>query len=155
MIGKILWIGVRPERKAPLIAKLSVQADVHHGLSGDHDSKPHRQVTLISAEELEKTAKLLGQASIDPARTRRNILISGLDFNMPPGTQMRLGEAVIEITGPCLPCSRMDETLGEGGRAAMAEAGGLTARIIIPGEISVGDTAKIVLQAVRAQPTPV
>lgn len=143
MNGVVKWIGVRPMRKAPVEMQTSVFADIASGLSGDHDTQPHRQVTLISAEALEKTARLLSVPVVDPAKTRRNILIAGIDFDIAPGTQMILGEAIVEITGPCLPCSRMDENLGEGGRAAMADAGGLTARIVKSGRISTGDSVEI------------
>ncbi len=144
MSAIVKWIGVRPERKAPLESKTSVYADLVEGLTGDHATRPHRQVTLISQEALEGVASMLGQPVVDPANTRRNILISGLDFNLKDGTQLRIGDAVIELTGPCLPCERMDETLGDGGRHAMANAGGLTARILASGAISVGDLVVLV-----------
>jgi MOSC domain-containing protein YiiM len=67
------------------------------------------------------------------------VLIEGLDFSViQPGTELRIGEAIVEITGPCLPCERMDQTIGSGGRAAMADAGGLTARILQSGWIRIG-----------------
>lgn len=144
MKGIIKWIGVRPERKAPLHSVPSVYADRNDGLTGDHDTKPHRQITIISREALAAVAQTMGVLEIDPADTRRNILISGMDFNIESGTRIRLGEAVIEITGPCLPCERMNETLGDGGRMAMADAGGLTAMILSSGQIAVGDGVEII-----------
>jgi len=143
MNGIVKWIGIRPERKTQVTAIEKVFADKISGLSGDHDTKPHRQITLISYEALLGVAKTLGKDSVDPALTRRNILISGLDINMKAGTKVKVGEALIEVTGPCLPCSRMDENLGPGGRDAMAEAGGFTGKILESGQISIGDVVTL------------
>lgn len=143
MSGTITWIGVRPERRAPLQSVPAVYADRNNGLTGDHDTKPHRQITVISQEALAEVANTMGVSHVDPANTRRNILIAGMDFNIESGTRIKLGEAIIEVTGPCLPCERMNETLGDGGRVAMADAGGLTARILRSGHLAVGDSVEM------------
>lgn len=108
-------------------------------------------MTLISKELLDEVALHLGVSAVDPAKTRRNILIAGLDFTLENGTRLRIGKALVEITGPCLPCSRMDETMGEGGRAAMADAGGLTARILSSGQISIGDHVEFMRESATMQ----
>ena len=145
MSGIVTWIGIRPERKAPVQPVEYVYADAETGLTGDHPSKPGRQVTLIFQEALVEAAVIMDKEKIDPAVTRRNILISGIKGELKPGVQIAIGEAMLEITGPCLPCSRMDETIGEGGRSAMAnaKAGGLTANIVASGKIVVGDTVNV------------
>ena len=125
MAGKVEWIGIRPERKAQVVSKDSVNVDLETGIEGDHPANANRQVTIISKEHLNDVSTSLGADNIDPTETRRNILISGLDFDTIQTGTIRIGGVLLEITGPCRPCIRMDQNLGEGGRRAMEGEGGL------------------------------
>jgi MOSC domain-containing protein YiiM len=71
--------------------------------------------------------------------------VSGINLLSLKNRRVRIGEEVIlEITGECHPCSRMEEELGPGGYNAMRGHGGLTARIIAGGIIRVGDAVQVV-----------
>ena len=70
---------------------------------------------------------------------RRNLVVSGLNLAAFRGLRLRLGRAEVEITGPCHPCSRMDEVLGHGGYSAMRGHGGWYATVNAAAEIRVGD----------------
>jgi MOSC domain-containing protein YiiM len=50
-----------------------------------------------------------------------------------------MGGAVLRITGPCAPCSRMEAALGPGGYAALRGHGGWCAEVLAAGALSVGD----------------
>ena len=56
--------------------------------------------------------------------------------------RLRIGDVLLEGTGVCAPCSRMEENLGSGGFHAMRGHGGITAAVIEPGELKVGQTVE-------------
>jgi MOSC domain-containing protein YiiM len=99
-------------------------------------------VTLIRAEHLVEIAMRAGLASVDPAVLRRNLVVSGLPLSVLIGQRLSIGDTQLELSGPCSPCSRMDEALGPGGRSAMSGRGGVTAIVIRGGEIRRGDTVE-------------
>jgi MOSC domain-containing protein YiiM len=139
--GKVTWIGLRTERRKPLDSRKSVVAQKDVGLAGDHYASKggKRQVTLIQQEHIMAVASMMGMAEIDPTALRRNIVVSGINLHALKGKSFRLGEAVLEYTGECHPCSRMEESLGEGGYNAMRGHGGITCRILESGTISLND----------------
>ena len=116
------------------------------GLAGDHHRTTRdgpRQVTLIQAEHLAVIASYLGHDSLDPVSTRRNIAVRGLNLLALKDRRFRVGRALLEHTGACQPCGRMEENLGPGGFQAMRGHGGITARVIAGGTIRVGDTVTV------------
>jgi MOSC domain-containing protein YiiM len=94
---------------------------------------------LIQAEHLAVIAAFLRRDQVDPALLRRNIAISGINLLALSGAQFAIGAAVMEGTGACHPCSRMEETFGGGGYNAIRGHGGITARVISGGVIRLGD----------------
>ena len=136
--GVVIWIGLRPERRADLAAVSRVVATPDLGLEGDHYAKAggKRQVTLIQAEHLDAVASMLGKDRIDAATVRRNLAVRGINLLALKGKQFRVGDAVLEYTGLCHPCSRMEYLLGPGGYNAMRGHGGITARVLQGGDIA-------------------
>ena len=123
-------------------------ADDRLGLRGESELST-RQVTLIQAEHLGVIAALARVARVDPVGLRRNLVVSGINLLALKNARLKLGDSVVlEIVGPCQPCSRMEETIGPGGYAAMRGHGGMTARVIEGGPIAVGDAVAALPRAV-------
>ena len=144
-IGCVKWIGVRPERKATMIVVDAVEARAGRGLTGDRYASKNgkRQVTLIQQEHLQVIASLLGRENVDPALLRRNITVSGINLLALKEKQFYVGKALLEYTGLCHPCSAMEATFGAGGYNAVRGHGGITARVLEDGIISLNDEVRI------------
>ena len=128
---------MRPDKGAPMKVVREACAIAGRGLEGDRAAlrEGHkRQVTLIQAEHLAVIAKLAGVRKVDPARLRRNVVVSGINLVSLLKKKFRIGDVVLVGMAPCDPCFKMEEL-----DAPMAGMGGITARILSGGTISVGD----------------
>jgi len=144
--GRVTWIGVRPARAAPVIPLETVMTEAGKGLTGDRyrtSSNGARQVTLIDAAALDAVAGYLHHRLLDPALVRRNIVVQGINLLALKSRRFRIGQAVLEYSGECHPCSRMEASLGTGGYNAMRGHGGITARIVQGGQIALGDEVQV------------
>lgn len=139
--GQVLWLGVRPRRREPMLALPSADFDVAQGVAGDRYTRVsgNRQVTLIQTEHLAAIASHLGRSQVLPEDLRRNVVTQGINLIALKEKRFRIGSAILETTGECHPCSRMEEIMGVGGYNAVRGLGGITARIIESGTVSVGD----------------
>ena len=137
--GCAAWIGVRPGRREEMIACPRALIDMT-GLQGDRRTEPgKRAVSLIQWEHLPVIAALIGAEDLDPKLLRRNVAVSGINLLGLRKARFRLGSAILMGTGLCAPCSRMEENLGKGGYSAVRGHGGITAEVLEPGDVSVGD----------------
>jgi len=143
--GKLQWIGIRPERKAPMLKPESVEAIAGRGLLGDRYNSKNgkRQVTLIQGEHLFAIASMLDLDSVAPELLRRNLVVTGINLLALKDKKFRIGDALLEFTGLCHPCSAMEATFGAGGYNAVRGHGGITARILESGFIKLGDAVEV------------
>ena len=141
-VGRIEWIGIRPAREEPVEPRSEVSITVQDGIVGDRfNGRPgsDRQVTLIQKEHLSAIGSMLGRGEVAPELLRRNIVVSGINLLALKDKSFRIGEAVLEFTGPCQPCSKMEAALGPGGYNAMRGHGGITATVLQDGLVKIGD----------------
>jgi len=147
--GRVEAIVVRgaPRERARLVVATTALAGI--GLADDRLGQrgeaelSTRQVTLIQQEHLPLIASFARSGPIDPVDLRRNLVVSGINLLSLKNARLRVGEALLQIVGPCAPCSRMEEVIGAGGYAAMRGHGGMTARVLEAGAIRVGDTVGV------------
>ena len=140
--GTLLWIGLRPARDVAMLTPASARLVAARGIEGDrYDTKRDgaRQVTLISREGLAAIASYLGRDKIAPELLRRNFVTEGINLTALKNFRFRIGQTLLETTGECAPCSRMETALGQGGYNAVRGHGGITARVIEGGEVHIGD----------------
>jgi len=152
-VGRVEWIGCSPARRAPLVAPAEVEAIAGKGLAGDHHSEDpkrqkKRQVTLIQAEHIAAVSQLMGGDIIPPSAMRRNIVVAGFNLAAVRTSRFKIGDAILQGTGDCVPCALMEETIGPGGYEAMLLHGGITAVVETSGSIRIGDEVRHVKSAV-------
>lgn len=143
-VGRLEWIGLRPERRAPLVVVEEARLVEGRGLEGDRYKKKNgkRQVSLIQKEHFDVMRALL-DVPVEPEILRRNLVLSGIPVAALRRTRFSIGSAVLEGTDRCAPCSRMREALGPGGYAAMIDMGGVLARVLEGGTIKLGDEVRV------------
>lgn len=150
-IGQLVWIGISPQSGGNIVPMEQAELLVDHGLAGDHHAKRRagtkRQITLIQQEHLAAVAGFLHRENLEPELLRRNLVVSGINLLALKGKQFQIADCLLEYTGPCDPCSRMETNLGPGGLNALRGHGGITAKVLMGGIIRRGDK----VQAVSSQ----
>ena len=119
---------------AKVIAGFGIEGDRHATSEG---IKQARQVLLMDEETLE--SKALSQGDV-----RENITTSGIDLaSLPEGQRLALGdEVVVQISGHCAPCARMDE-IRPGLKEELEGRRGMLSSVIQGGSVKVGDAIRV------------
>jgi MOSC domain-containing protein YiiM len=148
--GQVRWLGVRPAPQVPMLMVEAVEARRDAGLTGDYRSASRntssRQVTLIQWEHLAVINALMGRSAdnlLTPADLRRNLVISGINLFSLKDRRFRLGQAILQTTGWCQPCAKLERRLGPGSFQAMRGHGGITAQVLHGGIIRLGDSLSV------------
>ncbi|MEK9805202.1 MAG: MOSC domain-containing protein [Euryarchaeota archaeon] len=90
-----------------------VDGDFNKFRTEKKNSTGTRAVTLFSLEQIEKL-KSEGHA-IDVGTTGENITIEGVDWpSLEVGARMMIGEAMIELSEPTAPCSKIGKSFIDG-----------------------------------------
>lgn len=138
--GKLLGIAIRQKSRSPMIPLDRAEVTTGKGVVGDFRGRPgSRQVTVLSREAWQAACEQIGQTLHWTVR-RANLLVEGIELPKTIGRKIHIGEIVLEICGETDPCERMDAQVS-GLTAALSPEwrGGVCCRVIIGGEILVGD----------------
>ncbi len=125
------------------------------GIKGDRffDYKPDYkgQITLFDWAVFERLRDEVVKGDLHPMALRRNVVAKGVDLNELINKRFTLGG--VELTGSCecAPCYWMDQACAPGSHEFLKGHGGLRARILQGGELSVGDCHLEVLGEVEAR----
>jgi MOSC domain-containing protein YiiM len=148
--GRLLGIARRLRSRAPMetLEESAVGRDV--GVAGDSRGQipigrsTRRQVSVMSRECWDRANAELG-TSLDWWLRRANLFVEGVHLPHRAGDCIAIGdEVMLEITGECDPCRRMDE-IQPGLMAALTPEwrGGVLCRVIESGRIRIGDDVRI------------
>ncbi|MGD8625253.1 MAG: MOSC domain-containing protein [Anaerolineae bacterium] len=112
------------------------------GIVGDaHAADWHRQVSLLAWESIEKM-RALG-LNVKAGSFAENITTRGLSLvDLPVGTQLRLGEALVEVTQIGKECHDRCAIYYQAGDCVMPREG-IFVRVHQGGHIKAGDTIKV------------
>jgi MOSC domain-containing protein YiiM len=132
--GTIDHLFIKPGHREEMIPVETINVIQQKGIEGDASfGRSNRQILIISHE----VVKAYG---LMPGDLRENITVSQLDVSaISTETRLSIGEVVLEVTGDCNPCARLEE-LRVGLMDEIHGNRGILARVLEPGEINVGQT---------------
>ena len=112
------------------VAGFGIEGDRHANSTGPGAA---RQVLLMDQQTLDAFDLAHGQV-------RENVTVADIDLHaLDAGQRLALGgQVVLEITGHCTPCQRMDE-VRPGLRAELSGQRGMLATVVAGGVARVGD----------------
>ncbi|HZA49338.1 MAG TPA: MOSC domain-containing protein [Myxococcaceae bacterium] len=110
------------------------------GFEGDRHARRapggKRQLLLLDARHLR-------ELDLIPGTLKENAVIEGLPLEaFPAGQRLRLGAALVELTGPCEPCHKV-EALRPGLLRESWGRRGQLARVLEGGSVRVGDAVEV------------
>ena len=115
------------------------------GLEGDAHAGSERQVSLLSADQVEAfRQRTKGAVDLPPGIFGENLLIEGFDFrSFPVGTRFRVGEVVLSLTQIGKRCHSGCEIMQRTGECIMPREG-VFARVVKGGTVKCGDTVEMI-----------
>lgn len=112
------------------------------GIEGDAKGRPgRRQLNVMVAEVVEG----LGREGFrtGPGELGEQIVVSGIAAeSLTVGSRLRIGKAVVEVTLPRTGCDRFEAIQGKP-KASVTGRLGVMARVVVGGEVRVGDAAEL------------
>ena len=146
------------EEAITLVEGQGVQGDAHSGRTVKHRSRvardptqPNlRQVHLLHAELFDEL--MAAGFAVWPGELGENITTRGIDLlALSTGTRLRIGAAVVEVTGLRNPCSQLDRfqqgltaaVLDRDAQGQLVRKAGVMAVVVVGGQIRAGQAVEI------------
>jgi MOSC domain-containing protein YiiM len=133
----------RPAGTHPIVEVRTARCVAGRGIEGDRffDFKPNYkgQITFFAQEVYESLSASLCVRDRPSSVLRRNVITSGVDLNTLIGREFEIQGVRFLGTGECSPCHWQNEAFGPGAEAGLRGRGGLRAKIISDGVLSVSD----------------
>jgi MOSC domain-containing protein YiiM len=139
-VGKLVGIAMHAKARQPMELRATIEVVAGAGLAGDARGKVrNRGVTVLSQEGWDAACAQLGE-DLPWTSRRANLLVEGIDLREQTGRRLRVGAVLLEITGQCDPCARMDEAF-PGLRRALGPdwRAGVCCTVVTPGRLSLAD----------------
>ena len=137
--GEVVAIHVRSGHRQPMQSLEEGIAISDQGLQGDYKGQPGsaRQVLVMDRETLDNL-------HVEPGMIRENLTLQGIPVaSLQPGQVLFIGDEVtLEVTGPCAPCSRMDE-IRSGLQQSLQGRRGTHTMVLNGGTLKVGDQVRV------------
>jgi len=128
--------------QAPTLSHQELHFTEGKGIAGDRFEESLYPVTFFSLEVAEAIEEAF-EREIDIKLYRRNITISGVNLCELIGKQFYVGEVLFEGMAHCNPCTWMDAVIEKRTYRLMKGRGGLRAKVLKGGTLSLG---KVTLQ---------
>jgi len=148
-LGRLLGIARHARPRGAMETLDAADVGLDTGVHGDFRGslKPgrnKRQVTVMTADSWRAVLHELG-ASIPWEQRRVNLLVDGVELERTRGATLAFaGGVVLEITGECDPCSRMEEVAaGLKGALLPHWRGGVNCIVRQAGRLAIGDEMRI------------
>ena len=126
-----------PSGNHPITEADQVECVAGRGIRGDRyfDCKENYkgQITFFSLDLFDAMRRELTLPQVQPAATRRNVFVAGVDLNALVGQEFEIQGVRFAGVEECRPCYWMDSALGPGAEKWLKGRGGLRARILTNG----------------------
>ncbi|AXI41585.1 MOSC domain-containing protein [Sulfitobacter sp. SK011] len=173
-IAIVTWLGRVPKKRTNIrsepieqafVSYAGIEDDFHSGLTrascvrvtAQHpkgtEIRNTRQLSILSVEELDAIARVIGIEAMDPTTLGASIILKGIpDFTyVPPGSRLQTESGttiVIDVeNGPCnFPAREIEKDMpghGKSFKTAARGKRGVTAWVEREGMIAIGDTLRL------------
>jgi MOSC domain-containing protein YiiM len=133
--GRVVSLHAAAERGFPRTRVEGVNLVAGYGIAGDRKAgkRENRAVLLVGQatyDHLNHQGLLLPYGSLG-----ENIVLDGDPHSLTPGTQLRIGEALLEVSLYCMPCQTLRDRYGKAFVEQLGKRRGMLARVLQGGLI--------------------